>query len=615
MDIRIARTATAIGLISLAAFTAAQAAERVDLRKQDAIKEALNARSAASLEQVMGLASDSELREVRRQKDETSRTHVRYRQHYRGIPVWGEEIVFTRGADGGVERLHGESVTGIGEDLADVVPRIEAAEALYLARNDTRTRSQANEPLTFEREEAELVIYIDDSDRARLAYRVSFFADVPGGGHPTRPTYLIDADTKEVLHRFDSIAHVEGTGPGGNERTGRYHYGTDFPAFTVSEESGDCYMENANVRAVNLNHQTDGNQTFSYDCYENTFKQINGAYSPINDAFYFGGVVYDMYQDWYGTEPLSFQLTVRVHYGRNYENAFWNGETMTFGDGASNFYPLTDLNVVSHEVSHGFTEQNSGLIYSGKSGGINEAFSDMAGEAAEYFMEGSNDWLVGADIVKGGGAMRYMADPPRDGASIGSADDYYSGMDVHNSSGVFNKAYYTLATTDGWGTRKAFEVFVRANQYYWTPSSNFQQAAQGVVDAATDLGYDTADVEAAFAAVDVPVDGNGGGGSDDVLDNGETVTISANGGEWVRYQLEIPAGASDLSIQTTGGTGDGDLYTRYGAEPTRSEWDCRPYNWGNEERCTASTPTSGTHYIGVYAYQAFSNVELSVSWR
>ncbi|MCV5736521.1 M4 family metallopeptidase, partial [Escherichia coli] len=92
-----------------------------------------------------------------------------------------------------------------------------------------------------------------------------------------------------------------------------------------------------------------------------------------------GKVVYDMYKDWLNTAPLTFQLQMRVHYRKRYENAFWNGSSMTFGDGASYFYPLVSLDVSAHEVSHGFTEQNSNLIYSGQSGGINEAFSDMAG--------------------------------------------------------------------------------------------------------------------------------------------------------------------------------------------------------------------------------------------
>ena len=167
------------------------------------------------------------------------------------------------------------------------------------------------------------------------------------------------------------------------------------------------------------------------------------------DAHYFGNVVFNMYNAYLGVRPISQKLLMRVHYSSNYENAFWDGTAMHFGDGASTFYPLVSLDVASHEVSHGFTEQNSNLTYSGQSGGMNEAFSDMAGEAAEFYMKGKNDWMVGYEIFKGTGALRYMDNPTKDGASIDHASKYTSSLDVHYSSGVYNKAFYLLATKAG----------------------------------------------------------------------------------------------------------------------------------------------------------------------
>lgn len=117
--------------------------------------------------------------------------------------------------------------------------------------------------------------------------------------------------------------------------------------------------------------------------------------------------------------------------------------------------------MVAHESSHGTTEQNSGLEYVGQSGGINESYSDIAGEAAEYFVNGSVDWLVGADVIKGKTkALRYFEDPRKDKRSIRNAADYYDGLDVHYSSGVFNRAFYLLANTSGWSVDKAFKVFI-----------------------------------------------------------------------------------------------------------------------------------------------------------
>jgi Zn-dependent metalloprotease len=288
-------------------------------------------------------------------------------------------------------------------------------------------------------------------------------------------------------------------------------------------------MDFADCKSVNLNHGTSGSTPYSYTCYENTFKEINGAYSPINDAQYFGQVVYDVYNDWYGVPVLPFQLTLKVHYGVEVENAYWTGDSMLFGDGKTIFYPLVALDVVAHEVSHGFTDFNSDLIYSGQSGGINESFSDMAGEAAKYYMRGTNDFMCGYDIFKDpDGALRYLYDPPLDGRSIDHVDDYYTGMDVHYSSGIFNKAFYLIATASAeWNTQKAFDIFVKANQDYWTPSTNFQQGAEGAQDAAADYGYPCEDVRDAFAVVGITL--TCGGGTADIYVKDITQTIIKKG--------------------------------------------------------------------------------------
>ena len=322
-----------------------------------------------------------------------------------------------------------------------------------------------------------------------------------------------------------------------------------------------------------------------------------------------------MYQAYLGRAPLTFQLVMKVHYQTNYENAFWNGSAMTFGDGATTFYPLVSLDVSSHEVSHGFTEQNSNLTYSGQSGGMNEAYSDMADEAAEYFSRGSNDWKVGAEIFKGTGALRYMDNPPLDGSSIDNAANFTSSMDVHYSSGVYNKAFYLLATKAGWNTQKAFQVFARANDLYWTASSTFNQGACGVQTAATDLGFTVADVTAAFTSVGVSCAGGGGGGGGStggVLTKGVTVTgiSQPTAGSSVNYTMVVPAGSTNVTFTMSGGTGDADMFVKLGSAPTDTVYDCRPYKSGNAETCTFASTTGGTYYVRLKAYSAFSGVSL-----
>lgn len=594
--------------IAVALAAGAQAADRVP-----ATPDLFSAQGIAA-------SSDVSLEEVRSRTLANGKTLTRYQQTHQGVPVWGQ--VVTRSGQGIAADVSGEVLQGLSTDVPSVQASVKATDALDRAMTQVITHrtqqglvhnagSVAALKLAAKNQSQELVIYLDEQDNARLAYLVSW---VEYGSEPSRPFVFVDAHTGEVLEEWDGIAHQEATGPGGNEKTGRYEYGTDFPAMEVDS---NCRMSTSNVETVDMENRTSGGSVFAFTCPYNDERFTNGAYSPLNDAHFFGNVVFNMYSDWYNTAPLTQKLRMRVHYGNNYENAFWDGQQMTFGDGANRFYPLVSLDVSAHEVSHGFTEQNSGLQYANQSGGINEAFSDMAGEAAEFFMKGSNDWMVGADIFKGSGSLRYMDDPTRDGSSIGHASDYYDGMDVHHSSGVFNRAFYLIATSNGWDTRKAFDVFVLANQMYWGANSDYTDGACGAVEAADDLGYDLNVITSAFDTVGVSTagctDGNPGGGSE--LENGVTVSnLSGSQGSETRFTMEVPAGASDLAFEMAGGSGDADMYVKFGSEPTTNSYDCRPWKNGNAESCTFATPSSGTYHVMIRGYSSYSGVSLTGSY-
>ncbi|MFD0739911.1 M4 family metallopeptidase [Lysobacter koreensis] len=709
---RTART-TALAAATTLALVAGgvSAADRVDLGRLDvnALKQQYSAGIASTGAPTMdharhaaliGLDAESRLLLKKRHADLGVRNH-RYQQTFRGVPIFGEGVIVSEDSQGNTQALFGRMATGLASELPSVNARLDKAQALAIGKRAGLGDRLA--AMHVENEKSEKVIFIDDSGRAHLAYAVSYYADSFAGGAPTRPFVIVDANSGRVLKQWENLQHaLIGTGPGGNTKTGQYEYGTDFGFNDVAQSGSTCTMNNANVKTVNLNHGTSGSTAYSYSCPRNTVKSINGAFSPLNDAHYFGNVVFNMYQDYMGAPPLTFQLMMRVHYSNNYENATWNGSAMTFGDGATTFHPLVSLDVSAHEVSHGYTEQNSGLVYSGQSGGMNEAYSDIAGEAAEFFKDGSNDFLVGAQIFKATGALRYMANPPQDGRSIGHASNYTSGMDVHYSSGVYNKAFYLLATTSGWNTKSAFQAFARANRDYWTASSTFNQGACGVQKAATDMGKPVADVIAAFSAVGVTASGTncgggggnanpvanfsssisgltvaftdtstdsdgtiasrswtfgdgtsstatnpsktyaaagtysvaltvtdnggatntktgsvtvGGGGGDTVLSNGVAKTgLAGATGTELRYTMVVPAGATGLKFVTAGGTGDADLYARFGSAPTTTVNDCRSEGATNAETCTIATAQAGTYHVLVKAYSAISGVNLTGSY-
>ena len=564
-----------------------------------------NGNSGHDINEVMGLKNKLKMKKVRRHILRNGKVKVRFAQEYKDVPVFGFGMAATETAMGLLTDVKGQ-LSKLDDYDISVDPSFSAQRALKKGLDKKKTK----EARVYNTENKKFIYMVDDEPV--LVHRVSFVVPAEDGGAPSRPVYFIDAQTGETVYSYENLQHaLIGTGPGGNAKTGQYYYGTDFGFMDVTQNGTTCTMNNADVKTINLNHGTSGNTAHSFTCPENTHKAINGAFSPLNDAHYFGGVIFDMYEDYVGTAPLTFQLKMRVHYSSNYENAFWDGSAMTFGDGQSTFHPLVSLDVSAHEVSHGFTEQNSGLVYSQMSGGMNEAFSDMAGEAAEYFMHGTNDFLVGEQIFKSAGALRYMEDPTLDGASIGHASAYNSSMDVHYSSGVYNRAFFLLATTAGWNTQTAFEVMALANQTYWTANSTFNDGACGVESAAGDKGYNVADVTAAFDIVGVSCDGTGG----DFDFNREIKNLSVELDAWRGGKMNIPAGATNFTVSMSGGTGDADLYMKQGSAPTLTDYDCRPYLSGNNETCYIANPTAGRWFISLHGYTAASGITVNIGYN
>ena len=451
---------------------------------------------------------------------------------YDGVPVVGESVVLELDNDGHYTgQVSGRLLEGIRENIPSVVPAFSKEQALEKAlasSGDKRSEIQFDP-------NKDVVLQLDVTGkeyvRPRLVYQVNY--RIENQHTLKRPFFTIDANSGRVLGKWNGITTanwrhrskrkanpiaeyelVEGVG--GNEKIGKHLYGLDLPELRVSTTpNGECVLENQYALVYNCNNSygCDYNEAepHHFNCTEGNNDTVNEAFSPLNDAFFYVGITYDMYADWYEISDVLQNKDVnggrcitRVHFGSYYENAFWDGNCITFGDGQSMMYPLTSMNVVAHEISHGFTEVNSGLIYAGESGGMNEAFSDMAGEAAEDYLMHKIDWMVGFAIwKKKNESMRYFDDPPKDGRSIDHYDDFCFDMDPHLSSGIYNKAFYILSNRPGWCVRKAFHIFVVANDLYWKPSSDFHDAACDAQRAAEDLGYNVNDVTYAFRQVGI----------------------------------------------------------------------------------------------------------------
>ena len=440
--------------------------------------------------------------------------HVRLQQTYGGVKVWEGDVV-VHASDKESQAVNGTFVRDL--DGVATAPVLSADEALAVAKSDyAGAVPDASAPLAYERESSELVILPRGDDSARLVWHTVFYTELQGDMTPGLWNHFVDAETGEILHQYDAMAWLsQASGPGGNAKVSRTWTGQ-----LDVEPSGTAYaMNTARLRTTNLNHATSGAGTVV------TGPLANISDAAIDDAHGFAELTLNMLQDWMGYNSIDgqgFVIKSRVHYGTNFENAGWDGTQMTYGDGASTFYALSgDIDVVAHEINHGFTTFHSNLTYSGQSGGNNESFSDIAGTIAEFYAEGNGaGWDIGTDIFKGNSALRFMCNPTQDGASIDNAANYSNGIDVHYSSGVMNKAFCRAARRLGSGSptgtatadsvKRAGTAWYLANASYWTAGTTFVQACQGVLDAAGALNFSAAERDAirqSWADVGVACDG------------------------------------------------------------------------------------------------------------
>ncbi|VUD67283.1 Xanthomonalisin [Thalassocella blandensis] len=98
------------------------------------------------------------------------------------------------------------------------------------------------------------------------------------------------------------------------------------------------------------------------------------------------------------------------------------------------------------------------------------------------------------------------------------------------------------------------------------------------------------------------------------FNNGDSIAVSGNADSYQYHTVSVPANAANLQIQLAGGSGDADVYVRFGSQPTASLFDCRPYQWGNNESCYISSPSAGTYYIMLHGYSSFAGANLAVSF-
>lgn len=522
--------------------------------------------------------------------DRLGKAHTRLLQTVDNIPVFGGQAIVHMGPDGSFESMTDNLVRHV---YVDTTPRYTDYQAIDIAVDLV-----GGWDLVSGMPEVDLQILRHDGVD-HLTYRVQLHG-IDANGEPARPVVFIDARTGELVWQYNDLHTTR------NRRTYTANNGSSIPGTLVRSEtsnpSGDAVLDEAH-----------DNAGLTYDYYFTSFGR---------DSFDDNGAI----------------IHSTVHYSTNYVNAFWNGSQMVYGDGDGvQSDPLTVTDVVGHELTHAVTDYSSDLIYSNESGALNEAMSDVFGAAIEAYRDGAvslGTWQIGNECWTPGtegDALRYMYDPVLSDDSDYYPDRYTGGSDnggVHINSGIANLAFYLMVeggthprgkttiqvspidAADTYnGMNKAAAIFYRANTVYLTPSSTFSDARAATVSAAADL-FGAAEV----AVVGTAWDAVGVLPPPDYVLLDTQANLAGSTGEEINFSYATPAGATHMRFEIAGGSGDADLYVKFGSAPTTSVYDCRPYKAGNSEICEFSPAQAGTYHVMIHAYSSYSGTTLTVRY-
>ncbi len=581
--------------------------------------------------------------------DELGLTHVRFEQFHRGIRIWeGDAIVKLSAQQVPISVIHTIRVT---PDLS-VEPSLSEADALRIARDTQRSQGPyASKPTV------ELIVYPTvreyvKSDRLRgpdgelnaldierrpegyaLAYHIH--TALENGAPETQHTdYIIDAHRGTILKAWSTLYTAAAVGTGLSQHSGRVSLATS----KVRPDGFELFDNSRSMKIAtyNLDHATLGLGTLFTDSDNDWGDGANyTAGSPTDsdngqtagvDAHYGAAQTFDYYWNVHGRNGIDGSGRTaynRVHYGTNYDNAFWDDTCfcMTFGDGRR-YKVLTSLDIAGHEMTHGVISSTAKLTYAGESGGLNESMSDIFGTMIEFYSKGrggstigdtGGNWQIGEQLATL--PLRYMNKPSKDRVSRDSWSINIGIIDPHYSSGPMNRAFYflsqgasTIPTADdyspylpggmiGIGNDKAARIAYRALTLKMTSSTNYAAALDAFMSAARELHGATSPevtaVENAFAAINVGILGG------DTTPPTTTLTTPRFDTTCDEDSISIEASASDnVGVTKVQFFRDASLFRELSAPPYRFTWNLM-------------TVPNRTYALTAKAFDAAGNVRTS----
>ena len=463
------------------------------------------------------------------EQDELNQTHIKLQQTFKGINVYGGEIML-HGTDNEINTLNGRHFKT--PTLKDVVPNINESQAAQVAQEDLKQRTKFR-PLSMGELQLlkkqvsgqELIIYHvqNNETEAHLAWRMTIRPNFL-----ERWVYVIDAKSGEIISKINNTCSIDGsvraTGRDLNNATQNlnvYQSGSNYFMIDITKTR----MFNSRASTLPDDPQgviwtIDARNSAADDLSYHQIASTNNSWNQTAiSAHYNSGVVYDYYLTKHGRNSIDGKggniisiINVRDEDGKDMDNAFYNGELMAYGNGSTDFTPLAGaLDVAAHEMTHGVTESTARLEYDSQSGAINESMSDVIGVLVDR-----TNWLVGENVTRKSafpsGALRDMSNPNQGGRNdpgyqpktmaqyINTSQDNGG---VHINSGIPNYAFYLFAKNGSVGRDKAEKVYYRALTTYLTRYSQFLDLRIAIIKATSDLyGASGAEVVAARSAFD-----------------------------------------------------------------------------------------------------------------
>jgi Zn-dependent metalloprotease len=442
-----------------------------------------------------------ELRLIERATDRYGLTHLRYQQTYKGLDIWGRDLRVHLNQDGFVDSFNGRYIP-----TPHLIQVANSAISQSAAENIARQHlgKPVNEP------GSRKLIYVDDFEQPHVAWLVQMKGGLAENWH-----YFVDAQTGDILKYYNHImtdGPVAGSGADLFDQTRNlnlYQIGSDFLMTDASKPMFDAGKSTMPQDGKGVIYTLDARNADSTLFFVTSIDANSWNDKAAVSASANGALVYDFYNQVFNRNAIDGKgstMNVVVNYSQNYNNAFWNGQLMVFGNGDGTAFSdlAAAIDVTAHEMSHGVIERTANLVYENQSGALNESFADVFGVLFEFWVLGENgNWFLGEDVTTpniAGDVLRNMENPAA--ANVAFNGQQPTKMSefrnlantpqednggVHINSGIPNRAFFLFANDPAVGRDKAGEVYYQALTNYLTRNAQFIDCRLAVLKAVDDV--------------------------------------------------------------------------------------------------------------------------------